>query len=92
MTTRCSGAAELVGKPESEWPSSSYSGVHCIFPSTTFTYTDSIDGETPVSALFRLFPGREIGQTEVLFSTFEPLRSAARSLSSAGAKRERPEA
>ena len=63
---------ELVGKPEAEWPKSHYSAVHYIFPNTTFTYTDSIDGETPVFTLFRLFPGREIGQTDVLFSTFRP--------------------
>ena len=66
---------ELVGRPETEWPRTNYSAVHYIFPNTTFTYTDSIDGETPVFTLFRLFPGREIGQTEVLFSTFKPRRS-----------------
>lgn len=67
--------AELVGRPETEWPDSNYSAVHYIFPNATFTYTDSIDGETPVFTLFRLFPGDSIGQAKVLFSTFRPSRS-----------------
>jgi phenylpropionate dioxygenase-like ring-hydroxylating dioxygenase large terminal subunit len=64
----------LAGTPESEWPDSNYSAVHYIFPNTTFTYTDSIDGETPVFTLFRLFPGESIGKTFVLYSTFRPGR------------------
>jgi phenylpropionate dioxygenase-like ring-hydroxylating dioxygenase large terminal subunit len=64
----------LAGTPESEWPDSNYSAVHYIFPNTTFTYTDSIDGETPVFTLFRLFPGKSIDETFVLYSTFRPGR------------------
>lgn len=66
----------LVGKPEAQWPDSNYSAVHYIFPNTTFTYTDSIDGETPFLTLFRLFPGDSVGKAECLFSSFKPSASA----------------
>lgn len=62
----------FAGKDESEWNDTNYSGVHCIYPNTTFTYTDSIDGDTPVFTLFRLFPGADVGKCNVLYSTFKP--------------------
>jgi phenylpropionate dioxygenase-like ring-hydroxylating dioxygenase large terminal subunit len=63
---------ECVGVDEAEWPESHYSAVHYVFPNTTFTYADAIDGDTPVFAMFRLFPGDEPGQTRALATTCKP--------------------
>lgn len=63
---------EFVGKPEEEWKQSNYSAVHYIFPNCTFTYADAIDGQTPVFAMFRLFPGSEPGKSIALSTTYKP--------------------
>lgn len=67
---------EFVGKPEEEWQDSNYSAVHYIFPNCTFTYADAIDGQTPVFAMFRLFPGSEPGQAIALSTTYKPKAAA----------------
>jgi phenylpropionate dioxygenase-like ring-hydroxylating dioxygenase large terminal subunit len=53
-------AAELVGRPEHEWPSPApISVVHTLFPSTVVL-------ETPVSSqMFRIYPGRHVGETVI---------------------------
>ena len=53
---------ECVGKPEQEWADTHYSAVHYLFPNSTFTYADAIDGETPVFVMYRLFPGNNPGE------------------------------
>lgn len=68
---------QCVGKPEQEWPVSNYSAVHYLFPNTVLTYTDAIDGNMPVLAINRSFPGDRIGEATVLYSTYKPGPSAA---------------
>jgi phenylpropionate dioxygenase-like ring-hydroxylating dioxygenase large terminal subunit len=62
----------FVGIPESEWSDSNYSAVHYIFPNCTFTYADAIDGQTPIFAMFRMFPGSEPGKAVTLSTTYKP--------------------
>lgn len=66
---------ELAGRPESEWPQMHYSAVHYLFPNTILTYSDAIDGSMVVVAVNRSFPGRHIGETTVLYSTYRPADS-----------------
>src|SRR5690606_19550671 len=47
---------QCVGRPESEWPESTYGAAHYLFPNVVFSYTEAIDGAVPVLALLRLFP------------------------------------
>ncbi len=68
---------DCVGKPEAEWPQSHYSAVHYLFPNTTFTFADAIDGQTPVFAMFRLFPGSNPGQALALSTTCKPAGASA---------------
>lgn len=65
-----------VDLPEDAWPASHYSAVHYLFPNTILTYSDAIDGGMPVIALNRSFPGRHIGETTVLYSTYRPASAA----------------
>jgi carnitine monooxygenase subunit len=67
---------EFVGKSEDQWQNSNYSAVHYIFPNCTFTYADAIDGQTPVFAMFRLFPGTEPGKAIALSTTYKPKAAA----------------
>ncbi len=67
---------DFVGKPEEKWQESNYSAVHYIFPNCTFTYADAIDGQTPVFAMFRLFPGSEPGKAIALSTTYKPKAAA----------------
>ncbi|MBW2268135.1 MAG: aromatic ring-hydroxylating dioxygenase subunit alpha [Deltaproteobacteria bacterium] len=60
----------LLGKPESQWPQVNYQAVHFLFPNTTFAFTHSLDGKTPVVAMFRLFPGESPGEAITLASTY----------------------
>ncbi|MAG33890.1 MAG: hypothetical protein CL908_23665 [Deltaproteobacteria bacterium] len=62
--------AELLDKPEAEWPTSGYQAVHYLFPNTTIAYTHAFDGKTPVVSMFRLFPGETVGQSITLGSTY----------------------
>lgn len=64
--------AELLDRPEAEWPATHYSAVHYLFPNTILTYSDAIDGSVAVVAVNRSFPGRHIGETSVLYSTYRP--------------------
>ncbi len=68
---------EWVGQPEETWPPSHYSAVHYLFPNTILTYSDAIDGGLPVIALNRSFPGRHVGETTVLYSSYRPASAAA---------------
>ncbi len=61
-----------VGKPEVEWPETSYGAVHYIYPNVVFSYTSAIDGEVPVLALLRLFPGDNPGETQVVHNLYKP--------------------
>lgn len=71
---RYSGAgldyAELLEKPESDWPPMSYQAVHAVFPNTTFAFTHALDGRTPVVSMFRLFPGAAVGESITLATTY----------------------
>lgn len=66
-----------VGQPEDSWPASHYSAVHYLFPNTILTYSDAIDGGMAVIAVNRSFPGRHIGETTVLYSTYRPASATA---------------
>jgi nitrite reductase/ring-hydroxylating ferredoxin subunit len=72
--SRFSGAsrdfANLLGKPESEWPAMSYQAVHYLFPNTTLSFTHAVDGRTPVVTMSRVFPGEAIGQAVTLIATY----------------------
>jgi phenylpropionate dioxygenase-like ring-hydroxylating dioxygenase large terminal subunit len=71
---RFSGASSdfeaLVDRPEEEWPWMSYQAVHYLFPSTTLSFTHSVDGETPVVTMSRVFPGESIGEAMTLMATY----------------------
>lgn len=67
---------ECVGRPESEWPESSYGAAHYLFPNVVFSYTEAIDGSVPVLALLRLFPGNHVGETLVVHNLYMPADSA----------------
>jgi len=71
--------AELLDRPESEWPTSGYQAVHYLFPNTTIAFTHAFDGSTPVVSMFRQFPGDTVGETITLASTHR--RSEARDVS-----------
>ena len=43
-----------------------------IYPNTTFTYADAIDGNTPIFAMYRLFPGDQVGKAVALSTTYKP--------------------
>lgn len=62
----------LVEQPEAAWPPAPYSAVHYLFPNTILTVSAAIDGKLPVIAINRSFPGREIGETRVLYSSYRP--------------------
>ena len=68
---------EAVGKSEEEWPHAYYGAVHYIFPNTVFSYTQAIDGDLPVLALLRLFPGDHPGEAQVVFNLYKPADAAA---------------
>jgi phenylpropionate dioxygenase-like ring-hydroxylating dioxygenase large terminal subunit len=72
---RYSGAGrdfeEFLDRPESEWPRMSYQAVHYVFPNTTFAFTHSLDGKTPVVSMFRLFPGESVGEAVTLAATYK---------------------
>lgn len=61
---------ELLDKPETEWPTDGYQAVHYLFPNTTIAYTHAFDRETPVVSMFQLFPGKTVGQSITLGSTY----------------------
>lgn len=63
---------QCVGKPESEWPESSYGAAHFIYPNVVFSYTSAINGSNPVLALLRLFPGNTPGETLVVHNLYKP--------------------
>lgn len=67
---------QCVGKAEHEWPTSSYSAVHYLFPNTILTYTDAIDGNMPILALNRSFPGAGIDEAVILYTTYKPKPAA----------------
>lgn len=64
--------SELVGLPETAWPSPApISVVHTLFPSTVVL-------ETPVSSqMFRIYPGRHVGETIIHLAeaSLHPVRS-----------------
>ena len=72
--SRFSGAsrdfADLVGKPERDWPEMSYQAVHYLFPNTTLSFTHAVDGSTPVVTMSRVFPGSSIGEAFTLIATY----------------------
>ena len=72
--SRFSGAgkdfAQLVGRPECDWPPMHYQAVHYLFPNTTMSFTHAFDGDTPVVTLSRVFPGKTIGEAVTLISTY----------------------
>ncbi len=78
---RYSGAGRdyeaLLSKPESEWPEMSYQAVHSLFPNTTFAFTHNLDGHTPVVSMFRLFPGKTVGEAITLATTYRRAGSDA---------------
>ena len=45
--------------------------------SDLLTYSDAIDGGLPVIAVNRSFPGRHIGETTVLYSSYRPASAGA---------------
>jgi hypothetical protein len=53
--------AELVDKPETEWPLN-HQAVHYLFPNTTLSFTHAFDGDTPVVTMSRVFPGDSVGE------------------------------
>ena len=61
---------EIAGKPEDEWPGDGYQAVHYLFPNTIISYTHAFDGETPVVATFRVFPGQSVGDSVTLGATY----------------------
>lgn len=79
--SRFSGAGldfgALVGKPEEEWPAMSYQAVHYLFPNTTLSFTHSVDGETPVVTMSRIFPGKTVGEAVTLLATYARSESSA---------------
>ena len=62
--------APCLDKPESEWPEIPYQAVHLLFPNTVLTFTHALDGETPVTLLFRILPGTSVGESITIASTY----------------------
>lgn len=48
--------ANLVGKPEGEWPEADYEGIHFLFPNVILVIGAIAPGQT-FARMFRLFPG-----------------------------------
>jgi len=69
--------ADFIKKPESEWPDMNYQAVHYLFPNTTLSFTHSLDGETPVVFMSRVFPGASIGEAVTLLATYQLGRGQA---------------
>lgn len=62
---------KLAGKPEAEWPSPEYGGVHYLFPNTVF-FVGSIEPGKGYVQVFRLFPGNEVGELATEFAVYAP--------------------
>jgi phenylpropionate dioxygenase-like ring-hydroxylating dioxygenase large terminal subunit len=62
--------ADLVDKPESEWPKVNYQAVHYLFPNTTLSFTHAVDGATPVVTMSRVFAGNSVGETVTHMATY----------------------
>jgi hypothetical protein len=54
----------------------SYQAVHYLFPNTSFAFTHSLDGKTPVVSMFRLFPGASVGEAVTLATTYRRVDEA----------------
>jgi phenylpropionate dioxygenase-like ring-hydroxylating dioxygenase large terminal subunit len=52
--------ADLVGKPEGEWPDAEYEGIHFLFPNVILVIGAIAPGQT-FARMFRLFPGATPG-------------------------------
>ena len=60
----------LVGKPESDWPTSDYGGVHYLFPNTIIFFGAVTPG-VYFTQVFRLFPDG-VGNTRCQFAVYAP--------------------
>ena len=73
---RFAGAARdfksLENIPEEEWPNKNFAAGHFVFPLTIVGGTDNIDGSSPLTMLFRLVPGENVGETTLLCNTYIP--------------------
>lgn len=64
------GYADLVGKPESEWPVNSYGAVHYLFPNT-IVFFGAVGVGSYFTQIFRLFPDG-VGKTRCQFAVYAP--------------------
>jgi carnitine monooxygenase subunit len=65
------GAAQLVDKPEQDWPAMDYGAVHYLFPNTIL-FIGSIEPGRGYTQIFRLFPGDSVGTMRTLFDVYAP--------------------
>lgn len=65
--------AQLVGRPESEWPQEEYSALHFVFPNTMF-FIGAVAGGRSYIQVFRLFPGASVGEMRCQFAVYADLR------------------
>lgn len=62
--------AKLIDTPEEQWPTMRYQAVHYIYPNTTLAISHSVDGESPMVSLSRVFPDGAVGKTKTYLSTY----------------------
>ena len=61
---------ELIDKTESEWPKTSYGGVHFLFPNTVIFF-GAVTADSYFTQVFRLFPDG-VGKTRCHFAVYAP--------------------
>lgn len=64
------GLGELVDKDESDWPETSYGGVHYLFPNTIIFF-GAVTADSYFTQVFRLFPDG-VGKTRCHFAVYAP--------------------
>ena len=64
------GYADLVGKPESEWPVNAYGAVHYLYPNT-IVFFGAVGVGSYFTQVFRLFPDG-VGKTRCQFAVYAP--------------------
>jgi phenylpropionate dioxygenase-like ring-hydroxylating dioxygenase large terminal subunit len=61
----------LASIPENDWPTPEYGGVHFLFPNTVF-FVGSIEPGKGYVQVFRLFPGKDVGELTTEFAVYAP--------------------